>query len=64
MRAQLLADLFFSLALVVPVINIFKRAGLNQWLSLVLFIPFFGFVACGVVLANSQWKISGGRSSS
>ena len=56
MRAQILADLLFSAVLIYPTSRIFQRAGVNHWLSLLLFIPFIGFVVCGLVLAKSQWN--------
>ena len=40
-----------------PFWRIYQRAGLNPYLTLLLFLP-FGFLITGIILAASKWKIS------
>jgi hypothetical protein len=47
---------FISVLLIIfPVSNILKKAGLNSWQSLFLFLPLVGFVYVSFVLAFSAW---------
>lgn len=39
-----------------PIIRIYKRAGLNPALGLIVLIPFIGLIATGIVLSVSEWK--------
>ncbi len=47
-----------AILLLYPVWRIFKRAGLNQALSLTVLIPVVGMLVSGLILALSTWKLS------
>jgi amino acid permease len=49
------APIFLALVLIVPMWRIFDRAGLNPYLSLILFVPFFGLVIVLLMLAFTRW---------
>ena len=49
------APIFLALVLIVPMWRIFDRAGLNPYLSLILFVPFFGLVIVLLILAFTRW---------
>lgn len=55
--------LFIVIAVIfiVPTWNICKKAGFSPWLSLLVAIPFFGFLGLLIllyVLAFSEWKVA------
>lgn len=45
-----------SIFFMVPFWRIYQRAGLNPYLTLLLFLP-FGFLITGIILAASKWKV-------
>ena len=49
------APFFLALVLIVPMWRIFDRAGLNPYLSLILFVPFFGLVIVLLMLPFTRW---------
>ena len=53
----LIETIFLAVFILFPVWKIYKRAGLNPYLSLTLLIPAFGFLIATVILAVSKWDI-------
>ena len=49
-----LANIVFFLF---PAWRIFKRAGLHPALSLMVIIPYLGFLAIGIILGASKWNL-------
>lgn len=49
-----------GLLVIVPLWRVFSRAGLSPLLSLLVFIPLFGFFAVLLVLAVMRWPATGG----
>ena len=45
----------FSLLLVYPFWRIYRRAGLNPWFSLLVFLPYVGLPAAAAILAFQTW---------
>jgi hypothetical protein len=45
-----------SVLLIVPLWKTHEKAGQNPALSLIVIIPFFGFLICLAILAFSNWK--------
>lgn len=43
--------------LLIPSWKIYKRAGLNPWLSLTILIPILGFFIAAAILAYSNWNV-------
>lgn len=41
-----------------PMWRIYKRAGINRFLSLTVLIPYLGLFICTIILAASTWKLS------
>lgn len=58
MRFQLIGDLVFSVACLIPLIRIHRRAGIDDRLALLVLVPFFGLVISGLVLSFSKWHLS------
>ena len=52
---MLSVSFFLALVLIVPMWRIFDRAGLNPYLSLILFVPFFGLLIVLLMLAFTGW---------
>ena len=52
---RLVIEFFVALLLVVPVWQIFKRAGLSAPLALLLFVPGIGPIIVTVLLAFMRW---------
>lgn len=52
---EIIGAIVTGVILVIPVWVIHKKAGLSPWLSLLLFIPFFGLLVVYMVLAFSKW---------
>lgn len=50
----LLGGLIFAVLCIYPLWRVFARAGLTPALSLMVFLPFGGFIA-PMILAFSQW---------
>lgn len=48
--------LFMSLFLLYPLWIICRRAGLNPYWALLVFIPYIGVMAVAVALGSLQWK--------
>ncbi len=46
---------FTALVLIVPMWRIFRRAGFHPPLSLLIFIPGFGFLVAVLLLALRRW---------
>jgi len=44
--------------LLFPVWRIYKRAGLNPYLSLLLFLPVVGGLICTLILIFSKWNLN------
>ncbi len=57
MRVPLIYHVVFCVLCIFPVISICRRAGVNQWVSFLLFIPVVGFLLCGLVLSYANWDI-------
>jgi hypothetical protein len=51
----------FSLLLVYPFWRIYRRAGLNPWFSLLVFLPYVGLPAAAVILAFQRWPTGESR---
>jgi len=49
--------IFIAILFLIPLWRIFKRAGLNKWLSLLVLIPFIGLLIALIVLAASTWNV-------
>jgi len=49
--------IFVAILFLIPFWRIFKRAGLNEWLSLLVLIPFIGVLIALIVLAESTWRV-------
>ena len=45
--------------LAIPFFRILTRAGLNPWLSLLVFLPLLGLFICWLILAITPWKSEG-----
>jgi len=61
--AEVLFSFILTLVLLLfPLWKIFGKAGFNPLLSLLLLIPFFGAVACVLILAFGRWPATEGRS--
>lgn len=54
------SNLLVAALLVVPLWRIFSRAGLNPALSLIVFVPVFGFLIVLLILALSRWPSTEG----
>lgn len=52
---NLLYSVLLSLLVVIPLWRVFGRAGLHPALSLLVFIPVFGFLIVLGVLAFTRW---------
>ena len=46
-----------AIVLLYPFWRIFKRAGLNPALSLLVLLPLLGILVCGLILSVSTWKL-------
>ncbi len=57
MEPLIISVLFLAAFLLLPFWKIFTRAGLNPYLSLIVLIPFFGFLIGCLILAVSDWNI-------
>ena len=44
-----------GLAALYPLIRIFRRAGLNPWPAVFVFVPVAGFAVVGSILAFTRW---------
>ncbi len=58
--SELFADPAFTMTLfnaliVWPVARVFRRAGLNPWYALVVFVPLVGLMAAVAILGHSRW---------
>jgi hypothetical protein len=47
--------LIFSALLVYPFWRVYRRAGLNPWYSLLVFLPYVGLPAAAAILAFQRW---------
>lgn len=47
-----------AIFLLFPFWRIYKRAGLNPYLTLILFLPVGGILITGIILAASKWNIN------
>jgi hypothetical protein len=55
-QTQALGGYFFTaLLLIVPMWRIFRRAGFSPALSLLIFVPGFGFLIATLLLAFRRW---------
>jgi len=57
---NLLMSLLMSLFLLYPLWIICRRAGLNPYWALLVFIPYIGVMAVAVALGSMRWKRFGG----
>jgi hypothetical protein len=55
MSERLIVEFLAGLILIVPIWQIFKRAGLSAPLSLLLFVPGVGIVIVTILLAFMRW---------
>ena len=55
-NAALLGMLAYLAAMLIPMARIFYRAGLSWIWSVLIFIPYFGWAACWIILGTQQWR--------
>ncbi len=53
---ELVLDALFSALLVIPAWKIFIRAGLSPYFSVVIFVPYIGFMLVIAMLAFMTWR--------
>ena len=58
MEAFIYQTVGIAIFLLFPFWRIYKRAGLNPYLTLFLFLPIGGIFITGIILAASKWNIS------
>ena len=52
----LLGALAFLASVFVPMARIFYRAGFSWAWALLVFIPYFGWAACWIILGSQEWR--------
>ena len=51
-------SLVSAILLLYPICRIFRRAGLNPWLGLLVLVPIGGVAICAILLIVMQWNLN------
>lgn len=62
LMANVMGQIVFGVLMIIPIWKIYSRVGKQPLLSLLVFIPYIGFLIVGLILAFSYWpKIDGNK---